>query len=106
MSISPQLAAETLEVVPSGELLEACLLHFIPVLAHLGRGQKVVISLYHDAPSGGLGGCLKHQDLILANWRCIWYRVVHGWIDRELTEHFFVVIELVSEVKSGKTDRS
>ena len=52
LSITPQLAAEALVIVPDVELLESCLLHFIPMLFHLVRGQKIVISLYHDAPSG------------------------------------------------------
>ena len=53
MSITPQLAAEALVIIPDAELLESCLLHVIPMLVHLVWGQKVVISLYHDAPSGG-----------------------------------------------------
>ena len=52
VGVTPQLAAEALQVVPGGELFESCLLHLIPMLSHLVWGQKVVVSLDHDASSG------------------------------------------------------
>ena len=53
VGFTPRFAAEALVIIPDAELLESCLLHFIPMLVHLVWGQKVVISLHHDAPSGG-----------------------------------------------------